>query len=60
METMKENGKIKCEKKESGEYSVKTFWGGYVVSTTLKYLKNCPLKEKSQVYTLQVTSKGEE
>lgn len=26
------------------------------MKVTLKYLKNCPLKEKSQVHILQVTS----
>lgn len=35
---------------------MKNFLGGCVVRATLKYVKNCPLKEKSQVHILQVTS----
>lgn len=35
---------------------MKNFLGGCVVRATLQYVKNWPLKEKSQVRTLQVTS----
>lgn len=35
---------------------MKNFLGGCVVRATLQYVKNWPLKEKSQVHTLHVTS----
>lgn len=35
---------------------MKNFLGRCVVRATLKYVKNCLLKEKSQVHILQVTS----